>query len=93
MATGHPVLHNGTVEPFPLLLPVSPMYQVKIFKSVESELTNFQNEINTWLRTSNAKVVQITGNISPQTVLPDQKSGGFHAFTHSDIFVIILYQD
>ena len=40
------------------------MQQVKIFKSIESELVALEEEINEWLSTSGAKVINITGNIA-----------------------------
>lgn len=64
------------------------MHQVKIFKSIESELWSLESEINTWIKESNAKVVSITGNIAPQTGGGGSGQGTFSA---SDVLVIVVY--
>jgi hypothetical protein len=63
------------------------MHQVKVFKSIESELWTTEKEINQWLQETKAKVVSITGNIAPQT-------GGHHlqGFSASDVLILILYE-
>jgi len=43
------------------------MQQVKIFKSIESEITTLENDINAWIKESGATNLQISGNIAPQT--------------------------
>ncbi len=63
------------------------MRQVKVFKSIETELWNMEKEINAWARETGAKMVQITGNIAPQTV-----SATAHGFATSDVLVIVLYE-
>ncbi len=69
------------------------MQQVKIFKGIESDISNLENEINAWLRETGARVVSITGNIAPQTDM-DNASGGMGAsrFPPSDVVVILLYE-
>ncbi len=61
------------------------MEQVKLFKGVEMELRALEDEINTWLKESGARVISVTGNIAPQS-----STGG--SFTTSDILVIITYE-
>ncbi len=77
------------------------MHQVKIFKSVESEVESLEQSVNQWLAESGARVVQITGNISPQTnPLEGGNSGGsFSAggggplrYPPSDILLVVLYE-
>jgi hypothetical protein len=63
------------------------MRQVKIFKSIESELWNMEKEINAWAQETGAKIVHVTGNIAPQT-----GSSSSHGFSSSDILVIVLYE-
>lgn len=64
------------------------MQQVKLFKSVESELEDLQKSINDWIKESGAKVISIQGNISPQT----PHGGPLNTFASSDLFVIVLYE-
>lgn len=73
------------------------MQKVKMFKSIETELGEMEAQINLWLATTQAKIISITGNISPQTIRhlgPGGPSleGAFGAFGASDVFVIILYE-
>lgn len=69
------------------------MHQVKLFKGVEAEPHPLEDRINEWLRTSGAKVVQITGNIAPQSPKGDDTAGvGSKGFGTSDILVIVLYE-
>jgi hypothetical protein len=71
------------------------MQQVKIFKAIESDVPQLERQINAFLRDNpDAKVVQMTGNIAPQT------EGGQKAATSSlgkgippsDVLVILLYE-
>ena len=64
------------------------MQRVKIFKSIESELWNLEQEINAWIEESGASVISITGNIAPQTG-SGAVSGSFSA---SDVMVVVLYE-
>ena len=66
------------------------MQQVKIFKSIESELWSLQDEINDWIRDNNVKIIQITGNIAPQS--DTSSAGGMGSFSASDVLVIVLYE-
>jgi hypothetical protein len=63
------------------------MRQVKIFKSIESEITTLEEEINSWIQEQAADIVSVTGNLAPQT-------GGGHGrgFSASDILVVIVYE-
>lgn len=69
------------------------MQQIKLFKGIENELAALEDEINTWLVESEATVLNIFGNIAPQT-----PSGAAHAtglskseFPPSDVLIAILY--
>jgi hypothetical protein len=66
------------------------MQQVKLFKSVESEVSVLEDEINHWLRESGARVISATGNIAPQTGKLD--SPGNNRFPPSDVLVVMLYE-
>ncbi len=68
--------------------------QVKIFKSIESEVSALEREINDWIRSSGARVQSIHGNIAPQSALRDPGSeplGGNGPFP-SDVLVIVMYE-
>jgi len=67
--------------------------QVKIFKGIESDVSGLESEINAWLRNSGARVIQITGNIAPQTEMENASGGiGKSRFPPSDVVVILLYE-
>ena len=68
------------------------MQQVKIFKSIESEIPTMEEEINAWLSESGARVVQMSGNIAPQTQTDTGLGGGGSSFSSSDVIVIIVYE-
>ncbi len=63
------------------------MRLVKIFKTIESELWTVEKEINTWIEESGVNVIQISGNIAPQT-----GTGVGQGFSASDILLIVLYE-
>lgn len=67
------------------------MQQIKIFKGIESELSELENRVNGWLKQSGARVIQMTGNIAPQSGVKEPSSLG-RAYTPSDIVVIVLYE-
>jgi len=64
------------------------MQQVKIFKSVDTELGDMESQMNRWIAESKAKVLSIHGNISPQA----GKHGLQGSFSAADVFVIVLYE-
>ncbi len=70
------------------------MQQVKLFKGLESEVSELEREVNAWLRESGAKVISISGNIAPQSEKPGEVSGGSSRsrFPPSDILLIVLYE-
>lgn len=67
------------------------MQQVKLFKSTERDLTSLERSINEWLVESNAKVVQMFGNIAPQS-LGEEVDVRKGTFAPSDLFIAILYE-
>ena len=70
------------------------MQQIHFFKSTENDLTSLQSEMNVWLRSNPVRVVQIFGNIAPQTVTQDDAGTGLtkSAFAPSDVLVAVLYE-
>ena len=69
------------------------MRQVKIFKSIESNVTELEGEVNAWIRQSGATILSITGNIAPQSASLGSSAGGLGQGTYapSDVVIIILY--
>jgi hypothetical protein len=70
------------------------MQQVKIFKTLESDLTGLEREVNTWLARSNVRVIQMFGNIAPQSALAEGQSMTLHkgSFAPSDVMLVVLYE-
>ena len=70
------------------------MHQIKIFKGLESELSALEKQINEWLAQGNPRVINIFGNISPQSVPVEDKNTalGKGAFAPSDVLLIVHYE-
>ena len=68
--------------------------QVKLFKGIESEVSALEAEVNAWIRESGAKIISVTGNVAPQSNLPDGKGGtmGRSLYPPSDILLVVLYE-
>ena len=68
------------------------MQQVKIFKGSESDLAGLEKQINTWLAGEGVRVINMIGNIAPQSPPPPEK-GSLNIATYppSDVLVIIHY--
>jgi hypothetical protein len=64
------------------------MQQVKIFKSVDNELGEMEQQINNWIAESKSKILSIHGNISPQA----GKHGLQDSFSAADVLIIVLYE-
>jgi hypothetical protein len=64
------------------------MRQIKLFKSVETEISSLEKDVNAWVRQNRANVIRISGNIAPQTERPD---GSGYKFPPSDVLVLIEY--
>jgi hypothetical protein len=70
------------------------MQQVKIFKGLEGDAAALEKQVNSWLAESGARVLQITGNIAPQSRPTDLKTGSLSIspFAPSDILLVVLYE-
>ena len=66
------------------------MHQVKFFKGIETEITDLQDQVNDWLSSEGIKVVNIFGNIAPQTIRAG--AGGERQFPPSDLFIAVVYE-
>ena len=65
------------------------MQQLKIFKSVDNELAEMENQINRWMRKSGARVLSINGNLTSQNSAGD---GPLNSFAAGDVLIIVLYE-
>mgnify|MGYP001549327143 CR=1 FL=1 len=65
------------------------MQQVKIFKSVDTEIPEMERQINRWMRKSGARVLSITGNLASQ---PNGGGGPLNSFAASDVLIIVMYE-
>lgn len=66
------------------------MHQIRLFKGVENEVRELEREINAWLQESGVKVVNMFGNIAPQSGVADAKLG--KKFEASDLFICVVYE-
>jgi hypothetical protein len=74
------------------------MHQIKLFRGYENDLAAIEKEVNDWLASSKAKVVQMFGNVAPQSAKSDaghlmgaERAGG-RGFIASDIFLAVVYE-
>jgi len=65
------------------------MQQVKIFKSVDTEIAEMERQINRWMRKSGARVLSINGNITSQS---NQGASGMNSFAAGDVMIMVLYE-
>ena len=68
------------------------MQQIKIFKSIESDVSDLERDINAWLKASGARVVNVFGNIAPQTIVQATGGTGGRTFAASDLFMAVVYE-
>jgi hypothetical protein len=66
------------------------MQQIKIFSGEEDGTAGLEKDINAWLRESGVKVVNIFGNIAPQTGTAEARPG--RRFAASDVMIAVLYE-
>jgi hypothetical protein len=75
------------------------MQQIKFFKGLEADIGSLEREVNDWLRNDGVRVIQVFGNIAPQSRRNDpattplnQPRQSSRAFDSSDIFLAVLYE-
>jgi hypothetical protein len=66
--------------------------QIRIFKSIETDVSILESEINGWLQESGVNVINIFGNISPQTVTSGSSAIDRRAFSPSDVLMVVVYE-
>jgi hypothetical protein len=77
------------------------VHQVKLFKNVETETAALEAEVNAWLSKTGARVVNMFGNIAPQTIRHDLPTGGGailgggggRTYAPSDVLIVVLYEE
>jgi len=72
------------------------MQQIKIFKGLESQVRMLEDEINTWLKSSGKNVVQIFGNMSPQSDQGTSATGEYlnkSPNSPSDVLLVVVYDE
>jgi len=77
------------------------MHQIRIFTGIEGETAKMSKDINDWLRQSKVRVVNVFGNIAPQTPLESSASpslvgedrGSARRFAPSDIMLVVVYEE
>ncbi|TWT83743.1 hypothetical protein CA13_52100 [Planctomycetes bacterium CA13] len=65
------------------------MQQVKIFKGVDNEISELEQQMNRWMRKSGAKVISVTGNLTAQ---PAPTAGGMNSFAAGHLMLVVLYE-
>lgn len=70
------------------------MQQIKLFKGLESDVVALEGEVNKWLTDSGVRVINMFGNIAPQSASGEVKHAGLskRAFAPSDVLLVILYE-
>lgn len=68
--------------------------QIKIFKGVENEAAELEREVNQWLASFGGKVLNVVGNIAPQSVDVARGEPGLSksGFPPSDLLLIVIYE-
>ncbi len=70
------------------------VHQIKIFKGLEDDTSTIEHDVNQWLRDNKVRVIQIFGNVAPQTLAPETVKNTLTRTTHppSDVFLVVLYE-
>lgn len=68
------------------------MQQIKIFKGIESELTELEGRVNAWIKQTNARIVSSYGNIAPQSGTYTGGATLGKSYTPSDVLIVLVYE-
>lgn len=70
------------------------MHQIKIFKSIESDVVALEKQVNDWLAKSGVNVINIFGNIAPQSMPTNDKGVALvtGVFAPSDVLLVIQFE-
>lgn len=72
------------------------MQRVKLFKGLETEVEALEQQVNAWVESEGAKIIQVTGNIATQSYNPAAKSGSSlqsNVAAASDVLIVVLYEN
>ncbi len=64
------------------------MQQVKLFRSVDSELPELEKTINRFIRKNNLRVLSISGNLAAQP----HSGGAMNSFGGGDVLIILHFE-
>jgi hypothetical protein len=69
------------------------MHQIKIFKGLENDLAELEEQVNSWLAESDARILGVFGNIAPQSIPAGVTARGLTGgdFASSDVLLVIHY--
>ena len=70
------------------------MQQIKIFKCLENETPAIEAQVNRWLTETGVRVLNMFGNIAPQSSPTEAAKGSISAgaFVPSDVLLVVLYE-
>ncbi|MBI2948785.1 MAG: hypothetical protein HYY23_14190 [Verrucomicrobia bacterium] len=70
------------------------MHQIKIFKTLETDVGLLEKQVNAWLAESKVRVINMFGNIAPQSPPPEESAPAISKSPHppSDVFLVVLYE-
>ncbi|MEY2408202.1 MAG: hypothetical protein QOF48_872 [Verrucomicrobiota bacterium] len=69
------------------------MYQVKIFKGLESNLPALEAELNEWMAQSKARIQQIFGNLATQSGQRNETNSlAAYPYVASDVIIVVLFE-
>lgn len=72
------------------------MPQIKFFKGLESDLPGLERKINTWMMEPGIRIINVFGNLAPQTTPPAPKPAGTlvtqSGYGDSDVLIAVLYE-
>lgn len=63
--------------------------QVKLFKTIESEIPEMEKTINRWIQKNGVKVLSITGNIASHG---GASGGPMSSFSSADVLIVVMYE-
>ena len=72
------------------------MQRIKLFKGLETEVEALEQQVNAWVESEGAKIIQVTGNIATQSYNPAAKSGSSlqsNVAAASDVLIVVLYEN
>lgn len=70
------------------------MHQIKIFKTLETDVGQLEKQVNAWLAESKVRVINMFGNIAPESPTPDESAPAISKGPHppSDVLLVVLYE-